>query len=82
MFLVRLFHETHQIVQIIMEIRNIVKELRKQKQEQANKAFGVRVVTCCPDWAERNERIFEEIRDLLRGSSYEKDYLRKPDYVT
>jgi len=43
---------------------------------------SARVVTCCPDWAERNERIFEEIRDLLRGSSYEKDYLKKPDYVT
>ena len=34
---------------IIMETGNIAKELRKQKQEQANKAFGARVVTCCPD---------------------------------
>jgi hypothetical protein len=40
------------------------------------------VVTCFPDWAERNERMFEEIRGLMRNGFYEKDYLKKPEYVT
>jgi hypothetical protein len=43
---------------------------------------AVEIVTCYPDWAERNERMLEEIRDLLRNGFYEKDYLYKPDYVT
>ena len=43
---------------------------------------GVEVVCCYPDWAERNERMLEEIKDLLRIDYYEKDYLRKMDYIT
>jgi len=42
---------------------------------------GIEVVTSYPDWAERNERIFEEISRLLRGASYQKDYLKKLQYV-
>jgi hypothetical protein len=43
---------------------------------------AVEVAACYPDWAERNERMFEEIRGLLRNCFYEKDYLGKPDYLT
>jgi hypothetical protein len=43
--------------------------------------YAVEVVTCYPDWAERNERTLDEIRWLLRDVFYEKDYLKKPDYV-
>ena len=43
---------------------------------------GVEVVSCYPDWAERNEKMLEEIRGLLRHDLYQKDYLMKPDYVT
>jgi len=43
---------------------------------------AVEVVCCYPDWAERNERMLEEIKDLLRIDYYEKDYLRKMDYIT
>jgi hypothetical protein len=43
---------------------------------------GIEVVACYPDWAERNERMLEEIRGLFRDSFYEKDYSKKPDYVT
>jgi len=43
---------------------------------------GVEIVSCYPDWAERNERIFEEIKGLLGEPYYWKDYLKKLDYVT
>lgn len=43
---------------------------------------SLEVVACYPDWAEKNERMFEEIRGLLRDGVHEKDYLKKPDYVT
>lgn len=43
---------------------------------------AVEVVACYPDWAERNERVLEEIRDLLSNGFYQNDYLRKPGYVT
>jgi len=42
---------------------------------------AVEVVCCYPDWAERNERTLEEIRNLLHNGSYEKDYLKKLEYV-
>jgi len=42
---------------------------------------GVEIITSYPDWAERNEQVLGEIRDLLRNGCYEKDDLRKPDYV-
>lgn len=41
----------------------------------------VEVITCYPDWAERNEEVLDEIKGLLREGFYEKDYLKKPDYV-
>lgn len=37
--------------------------------------------TSYPDWAERNEQLLKEIRDLLQNGFYEKDYLKRPDYV-
>ena len=43
---------------------------------------AVEVVLCYPDWAERNERIFEEISALLRNGFYERDCFNKSDYVT
>jgi hypothetical protein len=52
------------------------------KVGDASHPNSVEIVTCYPDWAERNERMFEEIRGLLRNGFYEKDYLKKPDYVT
>lgn len=52
------------------------------KVGDASHPNAVEIVTCYPDWAERNERMLEEIRGLLRNSFYEKDYLKKPDYVT
>ena len=52
------------------------------KAGDASHPNGIEVVTCYPDWAERNERMFETIRDLLRNGFYEKDYLKKPEYVT
>jgi hypothetical protein len=52
------------------------------KVGDASHPNAVEVVTCYPDWAERNERILDEIRGLLRDGIYEKDYLEKPDCVT
>jgi len=52
------------------------------KVGDASHPNAVEVVCCYPDWAERNERVLEEIRDLLSNGFYQKDYLRKPDYVT
>jgi hypothetical protein len=43
---------------------------------------SVEVDVCYPDWAERNERMFEEIRGLLRGRFHERSNLKKPEYVT
>jgi len=42
---------------------------------------GIEIVSCYPEWAERNERVLEELKDLLRNSSYENDTQRKLDYV-
>ncbi|MCJ7470666.1 hypothetical protein MUO74_09305, partial [Candidatus Bathyarchaeota archaeon] len=42
---------------------------------------AIEVVTCYPDWAERNEHMLKEIRGLLCYGFYEKDYLKKADYV-
>ena len=52
------------------------------KVGDASHPNAVELVTCYPDWAERNERVLDEIRGLLRDGVYEKDYLKKPDYVT
>ncbi len=43
---------------------------------------GVEIVSCYPDWAERNESMLGELQSLLRNSLYEKDYLKKLEYVT
>jgi hypothetical protein len=42
---------------------------------------GVEVLVHYPDWAERNERVLEEVRNLLRNGVFDKDYLSKLDYV-
>jgi hypothetical protein len=52
------------------------------KVGDASHPHAVEVVTGYPDWAERNGHMLEEIRRLLRNGFYEKDYLKKPDYVT
>jgi hypothetical protein len=52
------------------------------KVGDASHPNAVEIVTCYPDWAERNERMLEEIRGLLQNGFYEEDYLKKPDYVT
>jgi hypothetical protein len=43
---------------------------------------AVEVITCYPDWAERNERILKEITSLLYTSPLNVDCFRKPDYVS
>jgi hypothetical protein len=43
---------------------------------------GVEVVCCYPDWAERNEKLLEEIRWLLQDMSYKNICNRINDYVT
>jgi hypothetical protein len=52
------------------------------KVGDASHPNAVEVVTCYPDWAERNEKVLDEIKGLLREGFYEKDYLKEPDYVT
>ena len=42
---------------------------------------GIEVITSYPDWAERNEQVLKEIRDLLRDGLCRKDCFEKPDYV-
>lgn len=42
---------------------------------------GVEVILTYPDWAERNEEVLREIRNLLGEGVYEKDSLKKLDYV-
>jgi hypothetical protein len=51
------------------------------KVGDASHPNAVEVVCCYPDWAERNERMLEEIRKMLNDGFYEKDYLKKLDYV-
>ena len=48
------------------------------KVGNASHPNAVEIATCYPDWAERNERVLEEIRGLLRDGAY---CLSKPDYV-
>jgi len=52
------------------------------KVGDASHPNGIEVATCYPDWAERNERMFEEIKKLFRKDFQEKDRFKKPDYVT
>jgi hypothetical protein len=52
------------------------------KVGSASHPNAVEITTYYPDWAERNEWIFEEIRGLLRNGFYEKDCLKKVDYVS
>jgi hypothetical protein len=51
------------------------------KVGDASHPNALEVVTYYPDWAERNERMLEEIRGLHRIGFYEKDYSKKPEYV-
>ncbi len=41
----------------------------------------VEVVSCYPDWAERNERLPQNLREFLRLNLCEKNDSTKPDYV-
>jgi hypothetical protein len=43
---------------------------------------GVEIISCYPDWAERNERFLNDIKCLLSQYGYEKDLSEKPCYVT
>jgi hypothetical protein len=43
---------------------------------------AVEIVTCYPDWAERNEHIHKEIRALFQKGFYGKDHLNKQEYTT
>jgi hypothetical protein len=52
------------------------------KVGDASHPSAIEVVACCPDWVERNERMLSELESLLRNGFYEKDYLKKMDYVT
>jgi len=52
------------------------------KVGDASHPNAVEIATCYPDWAERNERMFEEIKGLFRKDFHEKDCFKKPDYVT
>ena len=49
------------------------------KVGDASHPNAVEVVTCYPDWVERNERVLEEMGGLLRDGFYEKDCLNKPE---
>jgi hypothetical protein len=51
------------------------------KVGDASHPNGIEVLTCYPDWAERNEKVLDEIKGLLREGFYEKDILKKIDYV-
>jgi hypothetical protein len=53
------------------------------KVGDASHPNGIEVVVCYPDWAERNERLFEELNETLRRL-VEPSVLNKfgkPDYV-
>ena len=52
------------------------------KVGDASHPFGVEVIVHYPDWAERNERLLEDVRSLLRNGFCGKDYFRTLDYVT
>jgi hypothetical protein len=51
------------------------------KVGDASHPNAVEVVCCYPDWAERNERMLEEIRKMMDDVSYEKDYLKRLEYL-
>jgi hypothetical protein len=52
------------------------------KVGDASHPNALEVATCYPDWAERNEQLFEGIRGLFLKDFQEKDCFKKPDYVT
>jgi hypothetical protein len=43
---------------------------------------GVEIVSCYPDWAERNEIFLDEMKNILSQSKHEKDASGKLYYVT
>jgi hypothetical protein len=61
-----------------IRIKTIQDQFRDRPARYPN---AVELVTCYADWAERNEQMFEEIRGLLCYGFFEKDYLKKADYV-
>jgi len=45
---------------------------------------AVEVIACYPDWAERNERLLEQLNDTLQrlfSPAAPNDHVEKPDYV-
>jgi hypothetical protein len=52
------------------------------KVGDASHPNAVEIVTCYSDWAERNERMFEEIKGLFRKDFHENDCFKKLNYVT
>ena len=52
------------------------------KVGDASHPKGIEVVTWYPDWAERNEQMLKEVRELLYDGLYHEDLSRKTDYVT
>jgi len=51
------------------------------KVGDASHPKAVEVVTCYPDWAERNEQMLKEIMVLMQDCVYRKGYLSNPDYL-
>lgn len=43
---------------------------------------GVEIISCYPDWAERNERCLEEIKQFMSHGWSEKNFSQKPYYVS
>ena len=52
------------------------------KVGDASHPNGVEIVSCYPDWAEKNERLLDEIKQSLSHYDYGKDFSRKPYYVS
>ena len=51
------------------------------KVGDASHPNAVEIATCYPDWAERNERVLDEIRGLLQDYVYEKRLVEEPYIV-
>lgn len=51
------------------------------KVGDASHPSGVEVIAHYPDWAERNERLLEDVKSLLRKGCYDRDCFGKVDYV-
>jgi hypothetical protein len=52
------------------------------KVGDASHPQAVEVLSLYPDWAERNERLLEDVRGSLHQGLYEKNHSTKPGYGT